>query len=128
MSARENIAKNLVDQLENMTDPAVGKVSRVFFEVQKLAITQFPAILLVTTNESREDISTEEREAVIEYQARCYVRGTEIDTLRKTKVPYHNKNFPQEDVRSRLKWRFNSLVQLRKYFHQQFESIKLLKH
>jgi len=82
MSARENIAKNLVDQLENMTNPAPGKVSRVFFDVTKLAITQFPAILVVTTNETREDISVEEREATIEYQLRCYVRGTEIDTLR----------------------------------------------
>ena len=86
MSARENIAKNIIDQLENMTDPAVGKVSRVFFDVQKLAITQFPAILVVTTNESREDISTDEREAVIEYQLRCYVRGTAIDTLRNNLV------------------------------------------
>ena len=40
MSAREDIAKNLVEQLENMTNPAPGKVSRVFFDVQKLAITQ----------------------------------------------------------------------------------------
>ncbi len=82
MSARENIAKNLVQQLENMTNPSLGKVSRVFFDVQKLAITQFPAILVVTSNESREDISTDLRQGVIEYQLRCYVRGTEIDTLR----------------------------------------------
>jgi hypothetical protein len=82
MSARENIAKNLVNQLENMTNPSLGKVSRVFFDVQKLAITQFPAVLLVTANESREDISTDLRQGVIEYQLRCYVRGTEIDTLR----------------------------------------------
>jgi len=82
VSARENIAKNLVQQLENMTNPSLGKVSRVFFDVQKLAITQFPAILVVTSNESREDISTDLRQGVIEYQLRCYVRGTEIDTLR----------------------------------------------
>lgn len=82
MSARENIAKNLVDQLENMQNPAPGKVSRVFFDFTKLAITQFPAILVVTSSESREDISVDEREATIEYQLRCYVRGTEIDTLR----------------------------------------------
>ena len=42
MSARENIANNIVEQLENMTNPAPGHVSRVFFDVQKLAITQFP--------------------------------------------------------------------------------------
>ena len=32
MSARENIAKNITEQLENMTNPAPGLVSRVFFD------------------------------------------------------------------------------------------------
>jgi len=82
MSARENIAINLVKQLQNMDNPAVGSVSRVFFDVQKLAITQFPAILVTTTDETREDISTDLRQGTIRYNLRCYVRGTEIDTLR----------------------------------------------
>ena len=82
MSARENIAKNLQEQLSNMTDPAPGFVSRVFFDVQKLAITQFPAILMITGNEVRQDISVGLRESTLQYQLRCYVRGTEIDTLR----------------------------------------------
>ena len=82
MSARENIAKNITEQLENMTNPAPGLVSRVFFDVQKLAITQFPAVLVVTSNETREDVATDMREGRIAYELRCYVRGTEIDTLR----------------------------------------------
>jgi hypothetical protein len=82
MSARENIAKNIVEQLENMQNPAPGKVSRVFFDVSKLAITQFPAILVVTSNEIRDDDAMDLRVATIQYQLRCYVRGTEIDTLR----------------------------------------------
>tara|TARA_R110000824_G_scaffold43061_3_gene126095 strand:+ start:6966 stop:7403 length:438 start_codon:yes stop_codon:yes gene_type:complete len=82
MSARENIAKNIENQLKNMTNPAPGVVSRVFFDIQKLAITQFPAILVVTAGEDREDISTTERQGLIQYQLRCYVRGTEVDTLR----------------------------------------------
>lgn len=82
MSAREDIAKNIVEQLENMTNPAPAMVSRVFFDVQKLAITQFPSILVVTSNEIREDISTDLRQGTIQYELRCYVRGTEIDTLR----------------------------------------------
>jgi hypothetical protein len=82
MSAREQIAINIAEQLENMTNPAPGKVSRVFFDVQKLAITQFPAILVVTSNEIREDISTDLRQGTLQYELRCYVRGTEIDTLR----------------------------------------------
>ena len=82
MSAREDIAKNLLEQLQNMTDPAPGKVSRVDFEVTKLAITQFPAILMVTGNEVRSDISMGLRESTLQYEMRCYVRGTQIDTLR----------------------------------------------
>ena len=86
MSARENIAKNIENQLKNMTNPAPGKVSRVFFDVQKLAITQFPAILVVTANETKTDIATDIRESVISYSLRCYVRGTEVDTLRNNLV------------------------------------------
>lgn len=82
MSARENIAKNLIEQLTNMTDPAPGLVSRKYFDVTKLAITQFPAILVISGNETREDISTNLRQGVIEYQLRCYLRGTELDTMR----------------------------------------------
>lgn len=82
MSAREDIAKNIQAQLQNMTDPAVGAVSREFFDVQKLAITQFPAVLITTADESREDITMGERQGTIRYNLRCYVRGTQIDTLR----------------------------------------------
>jgi len=86
MSAREDIAKNIENQLKNMTNPAPGVVSRVFFDVQKLAITQFPAILIVTANETKTDIAMNLRESVISYQLRCYVRGTEVDTLRNNLV------------------------------------------
>ena len=82
MSARENIAKNIVHQLENMTDPAFALVSREKFDIQKLAITQFPAVLIITANEDREDISVSERQGLIQYQFRCYLRGTELDTAR----------------------------------------------
>lgn len=82
MSARENIASNIEKQLLNMTDPALGSVSRVFFDVQKLAITQFPAVLITTADEAREDLATDLRRGTIRYNLRCYVRGTQIDTLR----------------------------------------------
>lgn len=86
MSARENIANNIQEQLENMTNPAPGLVSRVFFDVAKIAITQFPAILVNTLNETREDVSTDLRQGTIDYSLRCYVRGSEIDTLRNNLV------------------------------------------
>lgn len=86
MSARENIADNIQEQLVNMTNPAPGLVSRVFFDVAKIAITQFPAILINTLNETREDVSTDLRQGTIDYSLRCYVRGSEIDTLRNNLV------------------------------------------
>jgi len=82
MSAREDIAINITQQLQNMTSPAPGLVSRKFFDVAKLAITQFPAILVVTTNEDREDVSMDLRRSTTQYVLRCYVRGPELDTLR----------------------------------------------
>ena len=82
MSARENIAKNIIQQLENMTDPAPNFVTREHFDVQKLAITQYPAVLVYTANEDREDISTDERQATITFQLRCFLRGNELDTQR----------------------------------------------
>ncbi len=82
MSARENIATNIFNQLQNITNPALGLVSREFFDVSKIAITQFPAILMNSMNESREDISTDLRQGTIDYQLKCYVRGTQLDTLK----------------------------------------------
>jgi tRNA(Ser,Leu) C12 N-acetylase TAN1 len=82
MSARENIAKDIVEQLENMSNPAPALVTREFFEFDKLAITQFPAILVISTGEDREDISTSERQGTLEVELRCFVRGAKLDTLR----------------------------------------------
>ena len=82
MSARENIAIDIVKQLKNMTNPAPVLVSREFFDFEKLAITQFPAILVVSGNEEREDISMSERQGTLEIELRCFVRGSELDTAR----------------------------------------------
>lgn len=82
MSARENIAKNIQSQLENMTAPSFAHVSREKFDIEKLAITQFPACLIATTNEERSDVSVSERQGTITFQLRCFLRGNQIDTLR----------------------------------------------
>lgn len=82
MSARENIAVDIVQQLKNMSNPAPGLVSRTFFDFEKLAITQFPAILVVSSNEERTDVSMSDRQGIIDIQLRCFVRGTELDTLK----------------------------------------------
>ena len=82
MSARENIANDIVEQLENMSNPAPALVTRELFEFDKLAITQFPAILIISSNETREDISLSERQGTLEVELRCFIRGAKLDTLR----------------------------------------------
>ena len=82
MSAREQIAEDIREQLINMSDPAPGNVTREFFEFEKLAITQYPAILIVTGNEERTDVSMSERQGILQVELRCFVRGNELDTKR----------------------------------------------
>ena len=82
MSAREKITKDIVAQLKNMSKPSAVLISREFFEFEKLAITQFPAILVVGGNEERVDISMSERQATMDIELRCFVRGSELDTAR----------------------------------------------
>lgn len=82
MSARETIAEDIREQLINMSDPAPGTVTREFFDFEKLAITQYPAILVVTGNEERTDITLSERQGILQVELRCFVRGNELDTRR----------------------------------------------
>ena len=80
MSTRETIAKNIVERLKDMVDPRPVLVTREPFDVEKLAITQFPAILVVTGNEERVDYSFNKRQGAIVYNLRGFVRGgAELD-------------------------------------------------
>lgn len=87
MSIREQTAINLVDTLREIADPRPILVTRDPFDVEKLAITQFPAIMVQQTNESRQTISmgvpgVGRRTGVMTFELRCFVRGTELDTRR----------------------------------------------
>ena len=87
MSVRENIAANLVTSLQAITSPVdIKYVTREPFEFDKLSNAQYPAILVRTTNENREDAtvggSISQRFGVIDYQLVCYVKGTGLDTAR----------------------------------------------
>lgn len=86
-SLREQVAINIVDTLKEIQEPHVVLVTREPFDVEKLAITQFPALLVQQTTESRETItmgptSTGRRMGIIEFEIRGFVRGTELDTRR----------------------------------------------
>ena len=79
MSLREDFAVNIVNVLKDMRDPKPVLVTRDPFDVEKLAITQFPAILVVTGNEIRQDISMAVlRQGVIQYTIRAFVRGAGV--------------------------------------------------
>ena len=75
-SNRESIATNIIAVLGDMQDPRVNFVTREPFEPEKLAITQFPALLVQTGNETREDQAMGGyRRGTIEVQIRGYVRS-----------------------------------------------------
>ena len=87
MSIREATAVNLVDTLKAIQDPQPVLVTRDPFDVEKLAITQFPALLVQQTMESRETISmgipgVGRRTGTMTFQVRAFVRGVELDTRR----------------------------------------------
>lgn len=85
MSIRENLAKNLVTTLKEIEDPRPVLVTREPFNVEELAITQFPALLISTGTEDRELItmgSGGSKQGVIRYTIRGFVRGNELDSKR----------------------------------------------
>lgn len=84
MSIREDIAKNIVTTLQEITDLKPALVTREPFDVEKLAITQFPAIMITSTNEERatETMSVGIRRGDIAYTIRAFVRGNELDSKR----------------------------------------------
>jgi len=87
MSVREKVAKNLVDSLQAINLPIKVKyVTREPFDFEKLSNAQFPAILVRTSDEDRNDSTVggtiSQRIATINYQLVCYVKGKTLDTLR----------------------------------------------
>jgi len=82
MSLRNDFAENIVDVLTNMQDPKPGLVTREPFDVEKLAITQFPAILVNSGGELRLDYAVNKRQSVITYTIRAFLRGNELDRKR----------------------------------------------
>ena len=84
MSLREDIVTNIVTTLQDIVDLKPALVTREPFDVEKLAITQFPAVLINSTNEERttETMRAGIRQGIIVYTIRGFVRGNEIDKKR----------------------------------------------
>lgn len=76
MSNRETAVKNIIEVLTDMSPPKPVFVTREPFDVDKLAMTQFPAILVTAGNETREDQAMGGyRRGIIEINIRGFVRS-----------------------------------------------------
>ena len=87
MSIREDVAVNIIDTLKEIEAPKPVIVTREPFAITELAITQFPALLVQQTVETRETVTmglpgNGRRIGTITYEVRGYVRGTQLDTKR----------------------------------------------
>jgi hypothetical protein len=84
MSKRESIASNVVSALNAVS--AIKFVTREPFDFTKLSNAQYPAIIVQTGPETRDDITIGggniTREGSIDYQIIGYVKDTVIDKAR----------------------------------------------
>lgn len=84
---RQQISENIVDTIKTINDPQLVLVTREPFNVLELAITQFPAVLIIPTTEDRETVTmgipgSGRRLGTINYTIRGYVRGNDLDRKR----------------------------------------------
>lgn len=88
MSVRESIAENIVTTLrDSVVEPVrVKYVTREPFDFNKLSNAQFPAVLVRTAGEDREDSSLGgsigQRMGSIDYELVCFVKAGIIDQAR----------------------------------------------
>ena len=89
MSVRENIALNLLSVISAISSPiTIKKATRQPFDLDELSDKQYPAVIVQTSEETREDIEmgdgAKRRQGTIDFIISGFVKGAEsnIDTLR----------------------------------------------
>ena len=88
MSTRENIASNIASTISGISSPSIKKVTRQPFDLDELSDKQYPAVIIQTSEENREDIEmgdgAKTRQGTIDFVISGFVKGAEsnIDTLR----------------------------------------------
>ena len=88
MSVRENIASNLLSTISGISSPTIKKATRQPFQLDELSDKQYPAIIVQTSEETREDIEmgtgAKTRSGTIDFAILGFVKGAEvnIDTKR----------------------------------------------
>ena len=88
MSVRENIACNLLTVISNISSPAIKKATRQPFLLDELSEQQYPAVIVQTSEENRDDAElgsgARTRTGTIDFLILGFVKGAEvnIDTKR----------------------------------------------
>ena len=88
MSVRENIASNLLTVISAISSPEVKKATRQPFILDELSEQQYPAVIVQTSEENRDDSElgsgAKTRHGTIDFVILGFVKGAEsnIDTLR----------------------------------------------
>jgi hypothetical protein len=88
MSIREDIASHIVSTISGISSPAIKKVTRQPFELDELSQQQYPAVLVQTIEETKEDSElgsgAKTRINILEFGITAYVKTNEsnIDTER----------------------------------------------
>tara|TARA_R100000231_G_scaffold28505_1_gene25300 strand:+ start:9050 stop:9505 length:456 start_codon:yes stop_codon:yes gene_type:complete len=118
-NVREQIAEDIVTDLQGITTPGVVIVSRNPINTTDLSIAQYPAIMVRTTTESREDATMSNsnlRFGTIDYTITGFVRAessattvnNSIDTQRNTLIEAISEKL--EEDRTRNSKALNSFV------------------
>ena len=90
MSKREDIASHIVTTIEAISSPSIKKVTRQPFNLEELSQAQYPAVLVQTQEETKEDqelgSGAKTRLCTLEFLVTGYIKGSEsnIDTARNT--------------------------------------------
>ena len=88
MSTRENIASNIASTISGISSPAIKKVTSQPFDIDELSDKQYPAVIIQTSEETREDVEmgsgAKTRQGTIDFVLSGFVKGAEvnIDTKR----------------------------------------------
>ena len=88
MSVRENIASNIATTITNISALTIKKVTRQPFPLEELSEQQYPAVLIQTQEETKEDqelgSGARTRIATLDFLISGFVKGSEtnIDTAR----------------------------------------------
>ena len=88
MSVRENIASNIHSVINSISSPDVQLCTRQPFELEELSQQQYPAVIVQTSEENRDDSElgsgARTRHGTIDFVILGFVKGsdTNIDTLR----------------------------------------------